>query len=66
MSVDKLRILAESHMAFYVGDKIDIQWHRQTDQPKSISSSLKACSMRMIAKRQALGCLQPLANGLTL
>ncbi len=44
MSKDKLRILikilAESHMAFDLGDKIDIRWHRQADQPSSISSSL--------------------------
>ncbi len=43
MSVDKLhiliKILAESHMAFDLGDKIDIQWHKQTDQPQSTSSS---------------------------
>ena len=43
MSKDKLRILinilAESHMVFDLGDKIDNRWHRLTDQPYSISSS---------------------------
>ncbi len=59
MSKDKLRILikilAENHMSFDLGHKIDIQCTERQTSPTPFPPLFKACCMRMLAKCQALG-----------